>query len=255
MSAIKDSFIYFKNSLNYIYFTVFLFILFGLFGFIFVNSLGFLSEIIENLVLQAKDLKGISLIWFIFKNNISSAFFALVFGSFFAILPIINSILNGVLIGYVISIASTQATAWEIFLSLAPHGIFELPAIFISIGLGIKLGISFFIDYFAFYKKKRNKKLQLWISIVLFVIGLIFTLYSTSFIQTNSSKYLLFSTIGFLLSAQIFFVLFRDSRFRKIEFKEFYKKIKASLIIFFLVVLPLLIIAAIIEGILITLYK
>ncbi|MEI6731787.1 MAG: stage II sporulation protein M, partial [archaeon] len=72
------------------------------------------------------------------------------------------------------------------FWKIVPHGIFELPAIFVSLGLGIKLGA------FVFGPERK---------------------------------------------------------------KEFVRRALASLKVFVYVVLPLLIIAAIIEGMLIFLYK
>jgi len=123
--------------------------------------------------------------WFIFQNNVSSAFIAMVFGVFLGLMPVINALVNGAILGYVLALASAEAGYGVIF-NLLPHGIFELPAIFISLGLGARWGMFVFSG-------KGNRK------------------------------------------------------------KEFSKRFYGSMKVFFTIVLPLLIIAAIIEGILIAL--
>jgi stage II sporulation protein M len=68
-------------------------------------------------------------------------------GIFFGIFPFFSSIANGFMLGFAgnMSVAKEGIfSLWRIF----PHGIFELPAIFISFGLGLKL------PTFIFYKKK-----------------------------------------------------------------------------------------------------
>ena len=60
-------------------------------------------------------------------------------GIILGIFPIWVSIQNGYIIGFVIN----KVVALEgplILWKLIPHGIFELPAIFISIGVGLKIG-------------------------------------------------------------------------------------------------------------------
>ena len=84
---------------------------------------------------------------YIFLNNLQSSFFGLVLGVFFGIFPIITTIVNGYILGFVsIKVVSVEGifVLWRLF----PHGIFELPAVFISLGLGLKFGS------FMFQKKK-----------------------------------------------------------------------------------------------------
>jgi stage II sporulation protein M len=142
-----DSFSYIKESRNYIYLVIGFFVLSTLAGFYFSSQLGFLDAIIKNLLERTQNLNGIDLILFIFSNNISVAFTGLFFGILFGIFPVINSVSNGLVLGYVLSrvyIISGASEFWRIL----PHGIFELPAIFISLGLGIRLGMSVFSRQF-----------------------------------------------------------------------------------------------------------
>ena len=94
---------------------------------------------IEELLLKTQDISYGGLIWFILLNNIQSSFFGMIYGILFGIFPIMASLVNGYLLGFVASEA-VQSNGVSVLWRLFPHGIFELPALFISLGLGIKLG-------------------------------------------------------------------------------------------------------------------
>ncbi|MBS3090975.1 stage II sporulation protein M [Candidatus Pacearchaeota archaeon] len=176
---------YIKDSRNYIYFTIITFVFFALIGFFNAKDFSYLDKLLAEIVQNTKNLQGMDLISFIFQNNLNMAFVSLFLGIILGIFPLISIMSNGVIIGYVISKVSSIAGFSEIW-RLFPHGIFELPAIFISLGLGIRLGAFIF-------KKNRMQTL----------------------------------------------------------IERAYK----SLLVFFLIIIPLLIIAAVIEGLLITLLK
>jgi stage II sporulation protein M len=136
-----------------------------------------------SLVGSLEGLSTIEIIGFILFNNIKASIFALLLGIGFGVFPIITGIVNGYLLGFV----AREAAGIEgigVLWRLAPHGIFELPAVLFSIGMGMKVGFTLFS-----VKKK----------------------------------------------------------------KEFKRNIKESLRFFVFVVIPLLVIAAIIEGILVSL--
>lgn len=79
----------------------------------------------------------------IFWNNLRAVVFMLVLGSLFGIFTMIMLLINGMMIGVVFSLAGGQMTVSlfdMIVFGLLPHGIFELLAIFIASGFGIKLG-------------------------------------------------------------------------------------------------------------------
>ncbi len=119
-----------------------LFALTFIFGFIF--PIFFEKEIIAMIKLLMERIDGLGtleLIGFIFLNNLKASFFAFVLGIGFGILPIITCVFNGYLLGFVARYAVEKEgifTLWKIL----PHGIFELPAVLFSIGIGIRLGTS-----------------------------------------------------------------------------------------------------------------
>jgi len=137
---------YLRLSRNFVYFAVGIFFIFSLVGF-FVPAPGFLSkmilEFIEELLKQTEGMSQLELIVFIFLNNIQASFFGMILGIFFGFFSILIAMSNGYLLGFV-GIASVKEAGFLSLLNLLPHGIFELPAIFICLGLGIKLGSFIF---------------------------------------------------------------------------------------------------------------
>ena len=139
----KEARNYLKESSNYVYISLILFVISGAFGFLNADKLSYIDTILEEIISKTLNLNTLELMFFIMQNNMLSALLALAGGIFFGIIPIFNTISNGIVIGYVIS-KSYEIAGASILLRLIPHGIFELPAIFISLGLGIRLGFSIF---------------------------------------------------------------------------------------------------------------
>ena len=145
----REGWKYLSESKNYVWAMVGLFVLSGIFGVVFFGQLGFIDTLLRDLISQIEGKNAFELILFILQNNAKSAFFALIFGVVFGIFPLFNAVFNGLILGYVLRgvyIISGVSDFWR----LLPHGIFELPAIFISLGLGTKLGM------FIFAKKKKK---------------------------------------------------------------------------------------------------
>ena len=81
----------------------------------------------------------------------------MVFGIVLGIFSIITVIINGYLLGFVsarVVYAEGITSLWR----LLPHGIFELPAVLISMGLGLKIGT------FIFQKKKIKSLKEFFLS-------------------------------------------------------------------------------------------
>ncbi len=161
----QKSWNYIRESRKFIYSIIIIFFAFALIGF-FIPTPEALSEqilqLIQDLIEQTKGMSQGELINFIFFNNLKSSFFGVIFGVVFGILPILFAVFNGYLLGFVALIAVKEQgilSLWRIL----PHGIFELPAVFISLGLGLKFGT------FIFQKKKLESfKEFLWNSLRVF---------------------------------------------------------------------------------------
>jgi stage II sporulation protein M len=75
----------------------------------------------------------------IFLRNFFAVSFSLLTGALLGIVPVFAAVINGVLVGVVLSYGKKTGLL-AVLGSLLPHGIFELPAIFLSWGMGIWLG-------------------------------------------------------------------------------------------------------------------
>tara|TARA_Y100000034_G_scaffold79823_1_gene95787 strand:+ start:1289 stop:1876 length:588 start_codon:yes stop_codon:yes gene_type:complete len=174
----KKSWDYIKESKNFIYSTIGIFIVFILVGFIIPPPEFILEQIlkfIKELLEKTKDMSQGELIRFILLNNSQISLIGMIFGVLLGIFPVIVTILNGYLLGFVASV-SVKQEGFFVLWKLLPHGIFELPAIFISFGLGLKLGtfifqknkIKSFKEYF-----KNSLRVFLFIIIPLLIIAAI----------------------------------------------------------------------------------
>ena len=143
---------YLKESKKFIFAVIILFFLFALIGFLFQPPaiVSFILEYIDEILAKTQGLSSFEMMGFIFTNNIQSSFMAMIFGFFLGIFPVLSTIANGYVLGYVSSLAVSSFGTGSL-LTLLPHGIFELPAIFISFGLGIKFGT------FIFSKEKMKE--------------------------------------------------------------------------------------------------
>lgn len=136
---------YIKESKNYILLIIVLFLWSCLIAFYFQPTVivDLIQKFIEQLMEKTQGLGFKELLFFILDNNFKSSFFGLFFGIFLGIFSIITTILNGYLIGFVLQRA-IDIEGPLIILRLLPHGVFELPAVILSLGLGVKLGFSIF---------------------------------------------------------------------------------------------------------------
>ncbi len=140
------SFEYVKESKTYIYASILIFVVFLAIGFFVPATEGvenLIQQFIDELLNRTQDMGFLELTGFIFLNNIQSSFLGMIYGILLGIFPVLAAAANGYLLGFVASesvLVGGIFILWRIF----PHGIFELPALFISLGLGIKLGTFIF---------------------------------------------------------------------------------------------------------------
>lgn len=80
----------------------------------------------------------------IFLNNSFVSLISLVLGLALGILPIIFIAFNGYLVGVISYLVAQQRGVLFISLALIPHGIIELPMVFLSAGIGLRLGHQVF---------------------------------------------------------------------------------------------------------------
>ncbi|RLG16434.1 hypothetical protein DRN69_00895 [Candidatus Pacearchaeota archaeon] len=166
----KESWNFIKDSKNFIFIGISIFFVLFLIGF-FVPAPEFIAEqisqFVQELLEKTKNMSLEELTGFIFLNNLQTSFFAMVLGVFLGLVPIFLAMANGYILGFIASL-SVKSGGLMVLWRLFPHGIFELPAVFISLGLGLKLGSFIF-------QKKRIKSLKefLWKSLKTFLLVIV----------------------------------------------------------------------------------
>jgi stage II sporulation protein M len=173
---LKQSWNYILESKKYLSYIFWIFLVFILIGALFPAPdliVRRIQELIKSLMERTQGLNTLELIFFIFKNNLTVSFFGIILGIVFGIVPIIFAVSNGYVIGYVIKsvivklgVLNGVLSLWRLF----PHGIFELPAVLISLGLGLRLGslLIHSLNYHSFKNFVTNIKLIF--KVILFII-------------------------------------------------------------------------------------
>lgn len=99
-------------------------------------------------------LSGFSLFYFIFENNVTTLFYALLASVVFGLSSVTMIIVNGIIAG-VFMILVVKKTSFLVFImGIVPHGIFEIPAAVISSSMGMKIGWTVIL-------KLRRKKVSI----------------------------------------------------------------------------------------------
>lgn len=127
-----------------------------------------LSPLVEKLT----SLPNWQLALIIFFNNVLKVLLSMFLGIFFGIIPFFFLVLNG----YVLGVVATGVDLNIFFASIAPHGILEIPALLIGVGMGFSLGFRA-LKYGKSIEIDRGelKKLTILIVIMLLLASLIET--------------------------------------------------------------------------------
>ena len=133
--------------------------------------LAWLKEFIQGILEETQGLGFFGMARFIFINNASIAFLSILLGFFLIIFPPIGIFFvlllasNGFIIGLVSGLVVSETGILSLW-HLVPHGIFEISAVVISFGIGLKAGL------FVFHKD-RWKRLKVYIRDALLVFFLV----------------------------------------------------------------------------------
>jgi len=77
----------------------------------------------------------------IFLNNTIKTLLAILLGTLFGLLPAFFLVVNGAALGAVLSMSTRSRGLWVSLLSVVPHGVIELPAVFLGTAIGIMMGM------------------------------------------------------------------------------------------------------------------
>jgi len=92
---------------------------------------------LEELAGFLKDQNALVIMGFLFLKNATASFIVLWTGTVLGIVSLFAAVQNGLLMGAVLS---RQPSVFLAFVSILPHGIFELPAFFMACGVGVCRG-------------------------------------------------------------------------------------------------------------------
>ncbi len=126
----------------------------------------------------------------IFANNTLNSFIAMLLGTFFGIWPVIFILINGFFIGVVVFSSVQEYGILVVLFALLPHGIIELPMIFISASMGLRLGVLAFQKIFKI--KEIRFKYELFSAIRFFVTVIVPLLFVAAIIETFITSSILY---------------------------------------------------------------
>ena len=143
----RRSWNYLRSIKTFIWLSVIFFFVLALIGFLFpIFFQEQIKELVNRVVSQTEGLSTFDLIKFIFLNNLQSSFTAMITGLVFCFISATIAIVNGYVLGFVAN-KSVGVAGFLILWKLLPHGIFEIPAILISVAMGLKLGTFLFVRH------------------------------------------------------------------------------------------------------------
>ena len=128
----------------HVVFALGIFMLIFLVGFVFpIFFREQMFSLLREMVVLFEGKEAFEMIVLIFLNNMKASLFSIVLGISFGILTLVTLVYNAYLVGFV-SRLFADIEGIGVLWQLAPHGIFELPAIILSMGFGLKIGTDLF---------------------------------------------------------------------------------------------------------------
>ena len=123
-----------------------IFIASAFYGYLNGGRFYFLTEAIKKFYgMEILKVNPLLLMAFIFSNNAFKSFIIIPLGAILAVPPVIFIIFNGFVVGLIAyEIVSKFGEVGFLYFAAAilPHGVFELPAVFLSAALGIRVGLA-----------------------------------------------------------------------------------------------------------------
>jgi stage II sporulation protein M len=104
-----------------------------------------LQELLKQFVKMFHGMSKLQLVVAIFLNNGLKTLVVILLGPVLGLTPVIFLVINGAILGAVIPTAVESKGLWLALMTIIPHGIFELPAIFMGASIGIRLGMHPFL--------------------------------------------------------------------------------------------------------------
>jgi len=144
----KDFFNYVYGVRWYLLVIVIVFAAFTTLGYIIaVTSPSFTDQTISSFKEEVGPLKQVSaleLMLGIFENNAIKCFLVVILGPALGVAPLLFTIANGLVIGIVVGATIAKMGLLYVIVGIVPHGVIEMPMVFLSAAIGLKLGVDVF---------------------------------------------------------------------------------------------------------------
>jgi stage II sporulation protein M len=195
--GLKDFLGYVYDLRWYILVIMVIFAVFAAIGYtVAITSPSFTDQTISEVKDQVGPLKetsALGLMLGIFENNVIKCFLVVVFGLALGVAPLLFTVANGVVIGIVVGATIGRTGLLYVLVGILPHGIIEMPMVFISAAIGLKLGCDVL-------RALDQRKVPLWKDIkeglLIFVFWVAPLLFVAAFMETfvtGTLLYLLFA--------------------------------------------------------------
>jgi stage II sporulation protein M len=99
-----------------------------------------LQELLKQFADVFRGLPRLQLAAAIFFNNSLKTLVVILLGPLLGIAPVIFLVINGAILGAVMPVAAASRGLWPSIMTIAPHGILELPGIILGTSIGLRLG-------------------------------------------------------------------------------------------------------------------
>lgn len=143
-----------------------------------------------------KELSPVGLMLGIFANNALKCLLVMVLGLAFGIAPVLFIVANGLILGIVVGVTMRSTSLLYVLVGVVPHGVIELPMVFISAAIGLKLGVDVLK---ALLGKKESVVDKLVESLLIYIVWIFPLLFLAAFVETfvtGPILYLLFGAHG-----------------------------------------------------------
>lgn len=100
-----------------------------------------LQEVLKEFVGMFRGMSRFKLFFAIFLNNSVKTLIVILLGPVLGLVPVLFLLINGAILGVAIPMVVLNKGVWASIIWIAPHGIIELPAIFLGTSIGIHLGL------------------------------------------------------------------------------------------------------------------
>jgi stage II sporulation protein M len=121
-----------------------------------VSSVSTETQALENLAKFINSLPAWAMFVIILLKNMSAVIFSFILSPLFLIVPVFSLVFNGWVIGVVSNQVIAEHSIGYLLAGLLPHGIFEIPALFIGEAAAVGFGITIMQAVVS-----RNKREQL----------------------------------------------------------------------------------------------